>query len=1256
MKKGFPFVFLFFIFLSLGSNSLHAQSTYGINCADLFFSEYVEPGPGSSANKVIEIYNPKTTAVNLGNYLLGVSMRNTTTPGCGNSDTMRLPASVNLLPGDVYVVSFNGTGGLSPLVVAARDTTWASLNFNGNDAVYLINTLNGDTLDIFGEMCNNPGASWQINTILTNNSSKDVTLIRNPNIYHGEKDWNQIGMYQWTAYPMNTFTMLGSHTTFPCGMAVPPTVFFDSTYVPYNENSATTTLPLHIMFANSDTTKVDLSLLTGTGTASAGADYVMTTQTIIIPPYWNGLIDPDSVQIIDDLIIEPTEDFYVHLSNAQNVQMTPYANDTLRVDILDNDLAPTNAIQFLAPVNNSILEQNITLQIPVYLNASAAGPYTADVSVLLANTTATAGLDYNFTPSTLTFLNAQDTQYVTLDIYNDCACELLESIQLLVSNPSPGVAIGIDSIYTLDILANDAPPSVVFGAFNYMFSEGQLGQNIPVKLATPYCDTMHVYVAVNGASAYLPGSTSWDFSTAVNGTDTIVLTFAPGDTLVNIVLDLYSNTTFNPSGVPQSFDLYAYWQSCQAANGFAGGINSPTVNVLVQDTNKAPIFSMDSFYVGVSEGFGTLIVPVYFSNDYGLGGTVTVDATDITATNGQDYTFFTTNLVFGPTDTVQYLYVPIIQDILFEADETFKLSLISCSPSGVIDNVLNSVTDTILNDDIYTGPTVSVNFLQPTYVVYAEANMVVNIPVVTSGSTPSFPMTLDVNVDLLNTTATLGADFIMSNPSTITFASANDTQYVQFAILDDCVTEFLESVVLTMSNPVNLLVGQDSVYYLDIMQNDPTPSVSFSSNPTQTIGEAGGMLQIPVFLSAPFCDTVTVAYTLGGAALLPNDYTINGTLGLVTFLPGDTIEYITVNIVDDNLVEPTENIVLVLSNPTGATIGGFQTDVVSIIDNDVLAPTVYFGSTANTYIESAGTITIPVLIQNPSLTTASVIATLTSGTATVGSDVTGTISQTIIFPAGSTSPQNVTFTIVDDAIVEGTENFTIVLSNVVNATIGAANTFTGTITDNDNGNLQAVAQFQSTANTVKEGQTLVLNVPVYVSNPSASPVSVSFTVNAGTCLPTSDYVVITASPLIIPPFNTVNNIQINIVDDALLETPEQFSITLNSAQNANLGALTTMQIDVLDDDFSTGISSVNSESVKVYPSPVESNGVLTVERTQSTTANFQLMNLMGQVVFEQVLSSGKSQIQLDELSAGTYVYRIIENGVLKGNGQLVIEK
>jgi hypothetical protein len=1235
-----------FLFILTIKNWASAQSTYGVPCSDLFFSEYVEPGVGFGGSKVIEIYNPNPAPINMSGYKIGVISNG----NCAGGNSFMLPP-ISINPGDVYVINNGGASGVDPAIVAVRDTTWSGLNFNGNDAVYLLNTNNGDTLDIFGEMCVNPGSSWQINTLLTNNNTINTTLIRNPNIYNGEKNWMGKGMYEWTAFPTNTFSFLGSHTAFPCGTPIPPTIVFDSTYAAFNENSGTVNLPLHVMFANSDTTKVDIVLMTGAGTATSGVDYNFVTQTVVIPPYWNGLIDPDTLQIVNDLIIEPTEDLYVQFANPQNVQMTPIADDTLRVDILDDDVTPSNTIQFLAPVNNSILEQAITLQIPVVLNASSAGPYTADVSLISGLTTATAGVDYNFTPTTLTFVNAQDTQYVALDIYDECVCELLESIQLLVSNPSPGVAIGIDSIYTLDILPNDAPPTVTFGAASYTFNEGQLGQNIPLNLSAAHCDTMYITVAMNLASNYVSGSTSWDFSGYANGTTSIVVVIPPGQTTANIGFDFYTNASLNMSGIPQTFSLDASYANCQSGTGMSTASTTVTVN----DINPTPSFSMQTPVYTVGEGGGSITITVDFTNDYNLGGSVYVSPTDITAVNGLDYSFAGTTLNFGSTDYQLTVTVPITQDLLVEPTEMFNVGLSNASPYTSVSNTLNVSTVSIIDDDIYVGPTVSVNFAQPVYSAVPELNMVIAIPVVATGTLSSFPLTLDVNVDMINTTATLGSDFIMTSPTSLSFVSANDTQYVQLSILDECVPEFLESIVLTMSNPVNVLIGQDSVYYIDILQNDPTPSVSFSSNPMQTIGEAGGMLQVPVFLSNPHCDTVSVSYTIAGSAILPADYSIGGVAGSIVFYPGDTIKYITVSIFDDILVEPTENIVFALSNPVGAMIGSYQTDVVSIIDNDVVAPSVYLGTTANTYLESAGTLTVPVMIQNAGATTVSVTATLTSGSATVGTDVTGTVSQTIIFPIGSATPQNVTFTIVDDAIVEGTENFTIVLTNAVNATIGAANTFTGTIQDNDNGTLQTTVQLQSTTSTVKEGQTFVLNIPVYVTNPTASPVSVAFTVTPGTCLAGSDYVVITNSPLVIPAFNTVNN-QINILDDNLFEMPESFSVSLSSPQNATLGALTSMQVTVLDNDFATGITAVQANNIKVYPSPISSNGILTVEREQGSIAKFQVLNLMGQIVVEQMISAVKEQVNLDGISAGAYVYRVVENGVISAKGQIVVEK
>ena len=69
-----------------------------------------------------------------------------------------------------------------------------------------------------------------------------------------------------------------------------------------------------------------------------------------------------------------------------------------------------------------------------------------------------------------------------------------------------------------------------------------------------------------------------------------------------------------------------------------------------------------------------------------------------------------------------------------------------------------------------------------------------------------------------------------------------------------------------------------------------------------------------------------------GAAFGRCDYALaHDTL---TFLPGESSKTITISIVDDAIVEAVETFSIVLSSPTGATIGSPSVTIVSITDND----------------------------------------------------------------------------------------------------------------------------------------------------------------------------------------------------------------------------------------------------------------------------------------------------------------------------------
>jgi Calx-beta domain/K319L-like, PKD domain len=86
----------------------------------------------------------------------------------------------------------------------------------------------------------------------------------------------------------------------------------------------------------------------------------------------------------------------------------------------------------------------------------------------------------------------------------------------------------------------------------------------------------------------------------------------------------------------------------------------------------------------------------------------------------------------------------------------------------------------------------------------------------------------------------------------------------------------------------------------------------------QTVTEGGAMtFTVSLFGCGAGSELVTVDFaTADGTATAPGDYT--PTSGTLTFAPGDTSETVTVQTLDDVLVEGTETFSVILSNATGA--------------------------------------------------------------------------------------------------------------------------------------------------------------------------------------------------------------------------------------------------------------------------------------------------------------------------------------------------
>lgn len=132
------------------------------------------------------------------------------------------------------------------------------------------------------------------------------------------------------------------------------------------------------------------------------------------------------------------------------------------------------------------------------------------------------------------------------------------------------------------------------------------------------------------------------------------------------------------------------------------------------------------------------------------------------------------------------------------------------------------------------------------------------------------------------------------------------------------------------------------------VQAAPNPSVSIG-DVTAAEGNTGTTtFSFPVSLSAAATQTVSVAYaTTDGTAVAPSDYaTATGTLA---FQPGEKTKPITVSVVADTVMEPSETFTITLSKPLNATLAkGTATGTITNDDTAVpVTPGQYRSSEGN---------------------------------------------------------------------------------------------------------------------------------------------------------------------------------------------------------------------------------------------------------------------------------------------------------------------
>ena len=371
-----------------------------------------------------------------------------------------------------------------------------------------------------------------------------------------------------------------------------------------------------------------------------------------------------------------------------------------------------------------------------------------------------------------------------------------------------------------------------------------------------------------------------------------------------------------------------------------------------------------------------------------------------------------------------------------------------------------------------------------------------------------------------------------------------------------------------------------------------------------SVSEGGPVLNIPVTRTAPFTQAGSVAWaTSNGTAIAGADF---GTLGNATQKSGTLnwaagvggTQNITVGLAgsmipvfNDGVAESDEDFNITLATPVGGVLGAQSATNVTVKDGAVIS----FATSTSSVNETGPNITVDVTRSGGTALTHTVNFTTVVGTATVSADYVATSGTVTFAPGETTKSITVGPTIVpapfvrilDDALIEGPETFTLRLSAPSNGAILLGTTDNVvTIASDENG----VAMGASTAQVSESGGTLTLNA---LRSGGNGAVDVNYSFGGGTAINGAHYAGVPGTLHWNDGETGAKSILVNITDDAAVNANRTFVVTLSTPTGATLTSPTTTTVTIVDDDNSvqfTGATGSVSEATPNLVIPVSRLG------------------------------------------------------------------
>ncbi|WP_222595614.1 beta strand repeat-containing protein, partial [Microcystis aeruginosa] len=302
-------------------------------------------------------------------------------------------------------------------------------------------------------------------------------------------------------------------------------------------------------------------------------------------------------------------------------------------------------------------------------------------------------------------------------------------------------------------------------------------------------------------------------------------------------------------------------------------VNKSLVLDVVQDVNYKPgIFSFATTNFSVNEN-GTPVNAITINRTAGTDGIVSVTLTPTagTATAGTDYNSSPITITFNPGEASKTVNIPIIDDNIYEGNETLNLTL-SSPTGGATLGTQTTATLTIVDNDL---PTVSLAVSPASVTEDGTSNLVYTFT--RTGNTAN-PLTVSFNVGgnatFNNDYTQNGAASFNATSGTITFAAGSDTATLTIDPTADTIFEQDETVSLTLVSSANYIRETTNTVTSTIINDDVNAGVLSFSNSQFSVNEDGTpVVAVTVNRTGNITGSVSATINLtNGTATAPSDY------------------------------------------------------------------------------------------------------------------------------------------------------------------------------------------------------------------------------------------------------------------------------------------------------------------------------------------------------------------------------------------------